>query len=185
MDAGLYERALSRTEAIVANTTVGQLDDPTSCGSWKVRDLLNHLIGGMAAYAAGAAGRPLPSESDDHIGDDPAGNFRRAATDALDAFRAPDAMERTFKMPWGDTPGSVALGLAVSEAGIHGWDLAKATRQPATIDDDVAEAIYNMTSSMMEPLGGFPRGGSFADPVEVPEDAPIVDKTVAYLGRRP
>jgi hypothetical protein len=53
------------------------------------------------------------------------------------------------------------------------------------IDDDIAEAVYGMTSSMMAPLGDFPRGEAFGEPVDVPDDAPIADKMLAYLGRQP
>ncbi len=42
-----------------------------------------------------------------------------------------------------------------------------------------------MTTSMMEPKGSFPRGDAFKDPVQVPADAPVADRLLAYLGRRP
>jgi uncharacterized protein (TIGR03086 family) len=186
MDVDLYERALKRSGEVVARTRVDQLSDPTPCGDWDVRALLNHIIGGCTMYAAGAEGRveDTPAHTD-RVGDDHVAAFSKAADDAVAAFRGPGAMEKTFTLPWGQTPASAALGLAVAEAAVHGWDLARATGQTATIDDDVAEAVYAMTSSMMEPLGGYPRGESFGPPVQVFDDAPIVDKAVAYLGRKP
>lgn len=185
MDAATYERALYATKAVVAGTRKEQLDDPTPCSDWSVRDLLNHVINGCLAWASGARGEPRPFEAEDHTGRDYAAAFEGASHSALEAFQAPGGVDRTFKMSWGDTPGSVALGLAVADAVVHGWDLAQATGQAIEIDDDVANAVYGMTTHMMEPLGSFPRGASFGEPVFVPDDAPIVDRMVAYLGRHP
>lgn len=185
MDASTYERALEATKDVVAGTREEQLDDPTPCPEWSVRDLLNHVINGCLAWASGARGKPRPFEAEDHTGHDYAAAFEEASLAALAAFQRPGAMDRTFKMSWGDTPGPVALGLAVADAAVHGWDLAKATGQTIRIEDDVANNVYGMTTQMMKPLGSFPRGDSFGDPVHVPDDAPIADKMLAYLGRHP
>jgi uncharacterized protein (TIGR03086 family) len=88
----------------------------------------------------------------------------RAADDALDGFRAPGVMERSLALSWGDTPGRVALGLALTDAVVHGWDLAIATGQKLYIDDDIAQALYEMTSGMMAPTGSYPRMTSLQRP---------------------
>jgi uncharacterized protein (TIGR03086 family) len=186
MDVEMYERALARTEEIVAGTRREQFGDPTPCGDWNVRDLLNHIIGGCISVAAGATGKRVGfSEGPDHVAQDHVAAYKRASTDALAAFRAPGALDRTFTLRTGDTPGSVALGLAVADAVVHGWDLAKATGQDGTFDDEVTGALYAMTTQMMAPKGPYPRGSSFGDPVEVADDAPLTDRLVAYLGRDP
>jgi uncharacterized protein (TIGR03086 family) len=185
VDATTYERALDATRTVVAGTRQEQLDDPTPCSEWSVRDLLNHMVGGCLAWASGARGKPRKFDEEDHTGHDYAAAFEEASRSALDAFRQPGAMDHTFKMSWGDTPGSMALGLAVADAAVHGWDLARATGQTIEIEDDVANDVFGMTTQMMEPLGSFPRGASFGEPLRVPDDAPIVDRMVAYLGRHP
>ena len=53
MDAATYDRALYATKAVVAGTRKEQLDDPTPCSDWSVRDLLNHVINGCLAWASG------------------------------------------------------------------------------------------------------------------------------------
>ena len=186
MDVQLLERALKTTREVVANTKPEQLDDPSPCDGWNVRQLLDHLIGMTATFAAGAAGEnPDATEGKDWIGNDHVASFDKVAKDAVTAFGRPGVMEETFKYPWGETPAVAALGLTISDVAVHGWDLAKATGQRPEMDDDVAPAVYETTTSMMQPLGNFPRGDTFADPVEVPEDAPIAEKAVAYLGRTP
>lgn len=186
MDASMFERTLKLTGEFVAGTTPEQLGNPTPCTDWDVRGLLNHLIGGCLAVATGASGQPFEaSEDGDLVGADHVQSYNRAAADAAAAFRSPGAAEKTFAMPWGPTPGSMALGLAIADVAIHGWDLAKATGQEPAMDDDVAHAVYGMTSTMMAPLGEWPRGDRFDEPAPVPDDAPIAHKAVAYLGREP
>ncbi len=44
---------------------------------------------------------------------------------ALGAFRAEGALGRTVKLPFGELPGTVVLGLAAIEQFTHGWDLGR------------------------------------------------------------
>jgi len=185
MDVGMYERALERTGRVVAGTGREQLEDPTPCTDWTVRDLLNHIIVGCLTLAAGVSGEPFPPDDTDHCAEDHVDAFDRAAKGALEAFREPGVLERELKMPWGDTPGSAALGLALADAAVHGWDLATATGQEAAIDADIAETVYGMTSRMMEPMGPYPRGTRFGEPIAVAAGASAEARLLGYLGRRP
>ena len=184
MDVGMFDRAVEKTRPVVAGISRDQLDGDTPCTEWSVRDLLNHLIGQYESVGTGAAGE-TPTGERDYTSSDHVAAFDGARARARAAFAAPGAMEKTFKMPWGDTPGQALLGLVIADTVVHGIDLARATGQQIATPDDVAEAVYGMTSGMMEPKGKFPRAGSFAPPIEVPEDAPIQDKMLAYLGREP
>jgi uncharacterized protein (TIGR03086 family) len=186
VDATMYGRALERTREIVAATRPDQLEDATPCTDWNVHQLLNHIIGGCLASAAGAKGETESTSHDvDRVEGDHLAAYDRASQAALRAFKEDGAMNKTFTMPWGDTPGSMTLMLAIADATVHGWDLAQATGQEMAIDQDVAEAVYGATSGMMKPKGNFPRGDSFAPPVDVPDDAPARDRMLAYLGRQP
>lgn len=186
MDVDMYERALKSTGEVVAGTKRNQLDNPTPCTEWTVHELLNHIIGGCLSWAAGADGRVEdPSPTIDRIGEDHAAAYEAAARAVIDAFRSPGAMERNFTMPWGESPGKMNLGVALADITVHGCDLATATGQDIFVDDDIAEACYEMTTGLMEPKGSFPRGDAFAEPIEVPDDAPPRDRMLAYLGRQP
>jgi uncharacterized protein (TIGR03086 family) len=182
----MYERALARTGKTVAGTMPEQFGDPTPCSDWSVETLLNHIIGGCLTFAGGGEGRRVDAMREQHLAArDHVAAYNRAARAALNAFRSPGALERSFTLPWGDTPGSAALGLALADAAVHGWDLAMATRQEAIIDDEIAQHLYEMTTQMMEPNGRFPRGTAFKEPVDLDHDARPADKLLAYLGRRP
>jgi uncharacterized protein (TIGR03086 family) len=182
----MYDRALSRTEKIVADTRPEQFGDPTPCDEWNVEALLDHIIGGLLTFGADPAGETNDAMNRrGNVGDDHVESFRNAAEGARKTFRSPGILDTTLKMPWGDTPAQVALGLAVADASVHGWDLAKATGQDAGIDEDIAEVLYAMVGQMMEPNGKMPRMTAFKDPVAVPGDASAADRFIAYMGRTP
>ena len=185
MDVGMLDRAVRHTGGIVARISRDDLGSSTPCAEWSVRDLLNHLIGSYEMVAAGASGETVDVAGTDYTSEDHAAAYDAAGARMVEAMSAEGAMERKFKMPWGETPGQVLLGLMVADAAVHGWDLAQATGQGANVEPDIAEAVYETTSGMMEPKGSFPRGDSFAPPVDVPDDAPAEDRMVAYLGRQP
>ncbi|MDQ4025348.1 MAG: TIGR03086 family metal-binding protein [Actinomycetota bacterium] len=185
MDVEMLERAAQATGKIVAGISPEQMDAPTPCTEWSVRDLLNHLIASYETIGGTMGAGIANAASTDFTATDHVAAYQGAAAKAIKALAAPGALERKFEMPWGETPGNVLLGLTIADTVVHGWDLAKGTGQDATVDSELAEAVYRTTSSMMEPQGSFPRGSAFADPVEVPDEAPIGDKMLAYLGRRP
>ncbi|HEX2059075.1 MAG TPA: TIGR03086 family metal-binding protein, partial [Actinomycetota bacterium] len=158
MDVEMFDRAVKTTHGAVAGISRDQLDGDTPCTDWSVRDLLNHLIGSYEAVATGAAGEVLDPMATDYTAGDYVAAYEAASRRAREAFALPGALEKTFAMPWGEIPGQIVLGLMIADAAVHGWDLARATNQEYAPDDDVAEAIYEMTTGMMEPRGKFPRG---------------------------
>ncbi len=185
MDVAMLERAVESTGRVVAGVSRDDLDRPTRCTEWSVRDLLNHLIGSYEAVAAAAGAGVTNSPATDFTATDHAAAYHGAAAKAVKALAAAGALDRTFEMAWGATPGHMVLGLTIADTVVHGDDLAHATGQGSPVEPDLAEAVYGMTTNMMEPQGSFPRGSAFGPPVEVADDAPIQDRMLAYLGRRP
>jgi uncharacterized protein (TIGR03086 family) len=152
--------------------------------------VVNHLVFGNRMFAGILRGEePPPRESlrqmqgVDQLGDDPPGAYREAAAALLAAFSQPGVLERVVQAPVGRIPGAVALHLRITEALVHGWDLARATGQPARLPDDLAEeelAFARGTSAPDVPRTGHPFG-----PIQtVPDDAPAIDRLAAYLGRQ-
>ena len=97
-------------------------------------------------FASALRGEPPPAPEDlkrlretDQLGDDPVKAYREAADDLQAAFRQPGALESAVQVPVGTVPGAVALHLRITEALVHGWDLARATGQAARLPDDLAE----------------------------------------------
>ncbi len=68
----------------------------------------------------------------------------------------------------------------------HGWDLAKATGQDATMAPGEVELLWDALRRM-EPAwwDWHHRNGWYAPAVPVPEDAPLQDRVLGLVGRDP
>ena len=118
-----------------------QLDNPTPCANWNVRELINHIVGGLHFFEAGARGEaPVAGESDFAAGDFVAA-YDDTAPNCIAAFQADGVMENVLHLPFGDMPGSAFIGLASIDNFAHGWDLAKATRQSTDLAPELASQL--------------------------------------------
>ena len=178
-----YTDAVRRNHDRVAAIDPDRLGDPTPCSEWDVRALIGHITGGYQLFAAGV-GQPLPPQATPA---DPAGLHRAAGEAAIAAFSTPGALDRSVTLPVGAVPGHVALALALTDAVVHGWDLATATGQDTSIDDGVAAVLLGGAEQMIGPQMRQPDGERpvFAQPVPVDPDRPAADRLIAFLGRTP
>lgn len=179
-------RALDATAPLIAGVGSDQWSNPTPCPEWNVRTLVNHLVSGNRMFAGILRGEPLERlrqlRESDQLGDDPAGAYREAGADLQAAFSQPHVMERIFQAPVGSVPGVVLLHLRITELLVHGWDLARATGQPARLPEDLAEEELSFAQGQQAP--DVPRTGHPFGPVQpVAADAPAIDRLAAYLGR--
>jgi uncharacterized protein (TIGR03086 family) len=175
--------ALAGTETIVAAIDTDQWGAPTPCTGLDVRTLVNHLVTGNLLFAALVTGAAPPDRDADHLGDDPVGAFRRAAAALREAFARPGVLERTYTAPFGTGPGIALVRTRIIEQLGHGWDLARATGQPADFPAGVAERAL---AAAREQLATRPAGGAwtpFAPEVPVPDGAPAIDRLAGFLGR--
>lgn len=177
--------ALACAETIVAGITAAQWGAPTPCTGLDVRTLVNHLVTGNLLFAALVTGTPPPDRDADHLGDDPVGAFRRAAAALRDAFARPGVLERTYTAPFGTGPGIALVRTRIIEQLGHGWDLARATGQPADFPADVAERALAAARDQLATRPSPSDSGwtPFAPEVPVPDDAPAINRLAGFLGR--
>ena len=76
----------------------------------------------------------------------------------------------------------MSLGIAFGDMLLHGWDLAKATGQDATMPAGLPEAAYEMVHGKFT---DEQRKGVFKPEVKVAADVSAQDKLLAYTGRDP
>lgn len=184
MSTAPFEQAIASTRSVLANVSSDDLDKPTPCASWKVSDLVNHIVGGQHFFAAGIQGSPPPGETDYASGDFLSA-YDDAAKKAVDAFSADGVLEQMHKLPFGEMPGSAFLGLATTDTFQHGWDLAKATGQPTDLSPELAGAILDQARASIPDAFRGPEGAPFGPQAECPDDAPKADQLAAFLGRDP
>ncbi len=176
------DRALAATEAVVAGIGAEQWPAPTPCTELDVRGVLNHLVRGNLLFVAIIRDEPRPAPGTDHLGDAPLSAFQRAAAQLREAFAAPGVLDSIYTAPFGPGPGAVLAHVRIVEVLAHGWDLARATGQPADFPEDVAERALAGTRRALTERPQGP-GAPFAAEVPVPQDAPAVDRLAGFLGR--
>jgi uncharacterized protein (TIGR03086 family) len=179
------ERAQAVTREVLANVTVDQLDMRTPCESWNVRDVVNHLVGANNWFAGTMTeGESAPEDKNDYASGDYLSAYDSACKASVAAFDAPGALEKTVRLPFGELPAAMYLGLATNDVFAHGWDLAKATGQPTDLDPDVAVPLLAaMEAGLPDALRGPDGVAPFGPKRSAPPGAPAADKLAAFLGR--
>lgn len=174
-----HQRAQVVFARVLSGVTDDQLDAPTPCPEWRVRDLVGHVIAGNRRSATGTA-------SHAPTGGDAAELVTLHATSAeaaQQAFAAPDGLTRTFELPFGTVPGSRMLGMRTADVLTHAWDLARATGQPTSdIDEELAAELLAASRERVHPEFRGP-GKPFGEEQPCDPDAPASDRLAAFLGR--
>ena len=180
-----HDHALDVTEAIVVAVRPDQFAFPTACPEFDVRTLLCHMIAGNERFAVVAKGEPIESRPvlGSFVDDDPAPAYRASAAEVSAAWHEPAALERRVRLPIGEVPGEVALAIHTVETIVHGWDLAKATGQPAEIGPELCAVAWEASKDVGDRLRG--PGRPIGPVVFVSPSASDTDRLVAWLGRQP
>ena len=174
-------RSFTAVAALIGSIRPDQWSAPTPCVQWDVRRVVEHLVGMNLVFAAMLAGERPPQRGDSVLPDDLAQAFNESAALLLDTFAAPGALDRTYISPLGSATGSERLQIRLYDLLAHGWDLAVATGQAATLPEDAAE---NALTFAREQLKADARVGRFEPPQPVSDGAPAIERLVAFLGRR-
>ena len=180
-----HARALDATAPIVAGVPAARLDDASVCEGWSVRELLNHVVSGNWWVPELVSGQTIADVGDrldgDLLGADHAAAYRASADAAAAAFQQAGGMERPVAVSYGPVPGAVYCGHRLIDVLVHGWDLARSTRQDATLDPDLVQACWEVVEPELE---GFEASGAFGTRINVPADADPQTRLLAALGRR-
>jgi uncharacterized protein (TIGR03086 family) len=185
------EPAAQRMADLVRGVPDQMLDAPTPCPAYNLGDLLDH-VGGAALAFTGAARKETgdatsqgPSGDASRLGDDWQERIPRDVAALSDAWRDPEAWDGMTKAGGVDLPGGVAGLVALDELVIHGWDIARASGQRYEPDPESLEAVHGFVSQFSEPGQEAARAGLFGPVVDVPDDAPMLDRVIGLTGRDP
>lgn len=167
------------------------LDAPTPCPNYTLGDLVDH-VGGAARAFTGAAVKDTgdatshaPSGDASRLVDDWRTRIPRDLAGLADAWHDPDAWTGMTKAGGVDLPGEVAGLVALDEIVIHGWDIARAMGQDYDYDPSSIDAVQGFVLQFSQPGQEELRAGLFGPVVEVPEDAPLLDRVIGLTGRDP
>lgn len=189
--ADRYRRRADAFERLVAAVRPDQWDDPSPCAAWTVRDVVGHIVDmhGVIFRPLNRTLSPAPA-----LADDPLGTFKAARADVEAILDEPAQAGLEVDAPMGRMTVEQHVDQVPStDMVLHGWDLARATGQDATIDPAEVEALWSAMSSIpAELMEQFRTPGAFGPGVEVfgpevrvPADAPLQDRLLGLIGRDP
>ncbi|HZN19419.1 MAG TPA: TIGR03086 family metal-binding protein [Micromonosporaceae bacterium] len=182
----LDRRAVELTTRVVSGASAGQLDLPTPCAGWTLGNLLRHMVAHNHGWAAAAQGLPARRQTweEAELGADPAAAYQESAKLVTEAFAAPGLAGRKLEVyGYGAFPAQVALGMHFVDYLVHGWDVARSlgAPDPTEVDPELAEEALRI--ALRWPYQRPDK--AFGVKVDVPADAPVGQRLVAYLGRSP
>lgn len=195
----ILDRAIATCGAVIAGVRPEQLTESTPCTYMDVRTLLAHLVGVLDRVAALGNGENPFAVSDTPVADDRWPDaWREAGRRTADAWSDDAVLERPMALPWIEGSGAEVLASYFSELTVHTWDLATATGQQPDWDDAVVAAAFDAARRILpaenrralyeqvSAARGFDEVAvPFAEAVPISDDAPAIDRLVAWNGRDP
>jgi uncharacterized protein (TIGR03086 family) len=185
--ADRYQRRAEAFEQKVAAVQPDQWDNQSPCEKWTAKDVVDHIVM-MHGYMLVPAGRKLEPS------DDPLTAFQEARAAVEDVLDDPVLALTEADTPSGRMTTEQHIDQVISDdLVLHGWDLARATGQDESMDPVDVERLWASTANISpEVMEQFRTPGAFGEGVEVfgpevkvPANAPLQDRLLGLIGRRP
>ncbi|MGI6874085.1 TIGR03086 family metal-binding protein [Amycolatopsis sp. 3B14] len=183
----MLDRAAREFTGLLRTIEPAQLDNRTPCTEYDVRALLNHLLYWGPWMAAALRREPAPAatggERDvDLTQGDWLGELCTLVDGIVDTCGRPGALDGTTKFGDAEMPAEMIAGMVLTEWVVHGWDLARATGRPLTVDPEVAAALHSSVEATAEQAREMK---VFGPAVPCADEAPVLDRLLALTGRDP
>ncbi len=179
-----YTQALYLMDAVVQRTPPGAWANASPCPDWCAAELVGHHLQTMERLTndlTGAAPAPERSEAD-LAGDDASASWTTGRDALLEALDQDGALQRVVTTPFGEMEVDALLGFISVDVATHAWDLAQAVG----VDHGIPASVGERNLGMVGASGELLRGAGMLGPiVEVADDAPVVDRWIAMMGRDP
>jgi len=172
------EAALSALQHVLHPISRDELSKSTPCTEYDVMQLTDHLMNSITLLGGAAGAEPPERNSEDSV----ERQIVCAARPALDAWHR-RGLTDTVTIGTNEIPATFAVSILTVEFLVHGWDYATATTHPIDVAESLADYVLGLAHKVITPQGRATVG--FDDPVAVPDDAPPMDRLIAYTGRDP
>lgn len=198
----VFARAVTLTATVIDAVRPEHLDRPTPCDDFDVAALLRHMAALLPRVAAIGRGEAIAGSAqvDGDVAIDEWSALWLEGAHEVEAVWADDAvLDQTVVLPWVTESGAEALAGYTNEVTVHTWDLATAIGVTPAWEDDVLEVSFasishglpaagrlemfeKVMANVPAPFRGAP---PFGEAVAAAEDAPLIDRLVAWNGRDP
>lgn len=185
--ANIFRRRADAFEALVSRVRDDQWHLATPCRLWDTRELVEHVVTRCHEVVESVGQTPSPAPT---VADDALAAFHAARLDVEAVLNDPELVKIPIDTWIGELPAAEMIDCVLgTDIVIHGWDLAKATGQVASMNLLDVRAIFPRVSTMSpelrKPNALGPGIVIFGRQVNVPPGAPAQDRLLGMLGRKP
>ncbi|WP_341264552.1 TIGR03086 family metal-binding protein [Gordonia hydrophobica] len=159
------------------------LDVPSGCGDWTIRELVDHVAGGGERYRilldGGSAEDTAATRGLDYVGDDPIGTFwehehrLRESAERVDLSRLVDHRA-------GKRSGAELMVLRILELTVHSKDLADALGTPWRPGDELTDFLLREAAEVVDQMRDL---GHIGPVMPTGSEAAAADRLLAFVGR--
>ncbi|HEX5496769.1 MAG TPA: TIGR03086 family metal-binding protein [Mycobacteriales bacterium] len=174
-----FHRVADGFAARIEATPVDAWTTPSPCPGWTAREVVEHVVGGIAGVMASITGRtPEPVTAQTDL----AATWRELEQAVTAALSDPETAGRTIQGPLGEMTLEQAVArLGTVELLVHTWDLARAVGGDERLDPDLVRSAFEA----LRPLDSMLRTPrAFGPKLEPPEGADEQTEFLCFLGRR-
>ncbi len=177
-----FIEAVNTFDAVCQKVPPEAWDNDSPCEGWTARDVLAHQCAVLDALAqiarTGEWARPGKSEPPG----DPLARWEQTKEGVLTALRQPGVLDREDKYWFGRMDMATFVSYVQWDPLTHAWDIGTATGVEPNLSPELCEISYELVSGMAEMAR---KTGRIGPPVEIPDDASIVDRYLGLVGRQP
>lgn len=198
-----FAGAVATARPVIAAVTPAQMGGATQCPDFDVRTLLGHLLvvlDRVALLGEGSDPMALPTAHTGIADGAWEAEWLQRAHRVQTAWSDQSRLTAMMTLPWVTAPGAALLAMYTSELTVHTWDLAQATGQQPAWRDDVVQVALDAALQALAPgdreagfeamrphlpaqlSANFP---PFKNAVDVADGAALIDRLIAWYGRRP
>lgn len=188
---GLIVPVLDALAAVVDRPGPGDLHRRTPCRDWDVEQVRDHALGWVQFFAAALAdpdrARPRLDPAAYRWADDDreASDVVRTAAASIEASVRGGVQQRRVVVSQSVMDGDAVLAMMLGEYLVHGWDLARSLGLDWTPDPVACDAARQFLETTVVPEYRSEDGGFIGPEVEVPGDAPALERLLGFAGRQP
>ena len=179
----LFTRVLDQITECVLTIETKQLDRPTPCSEWNLRQLLNHTVYELLWMPDLLGGKTVAQVGTKYDGDVLGSGIQISWQGAAEAAEAAVEKARLSDMVHlSSTEKTVDKYIEemAMEILVHGWDICQSLGYSLLFEPDVAQAVYDSTLPHKDEMV---EAGMVKDPIDVPEDSPVEVKLLGIMGR--
>lgn len=171
---------------LVAGVDDAQLSSATACAGYSLGDLIDHVDLVAEGFAALALGKPGEAPDREPAAANLGAGWRDGVVEHLRALGTawddPAAWQGSTETAGVELANEVWGKIVLTELVVHGWDIAKAVGRPADMPEEAVRHCYEHVAVFVP---NAPVPSLWGPAVDVPADAPLLDRVVGITGRTP